>query len=127
MHYKSMGTIFQENVRELFKRTGFTQMEVAQRGGFSQSGFSELLSYEDPDPNFTLAWVESVAKGLGVPAIWLLTDYAHPARKVDICPGHQVICGILPNLNTLQTRMLIDEKRPSSDALIDAIGIRNGR
>lgn len=39
-------------------------------------------------------------------SVWRLRDLARaaPARQVNIIPSHQVICGILPELNTLQTR-----------------------
>lgn len=108
---KPLGVIFLENIRYLYKKTGANQTTIARRGGFSQGGFSDLLSNPDLYPNPSLDLVERIAKGFGVPAIWLLTDHKRPSQRVECFPGYEVVCGMLPEIEALQVRMMLDRRK----------------
>ena len=109
---KKLSQIFVENVQYLMKIGGYTQQQVAAKGGFSQGGFSDLINNEDSPVNPSLSLVEKFAKGLGVSPQYLLTDRERPASKMPMFgPDVAYVGVVLPMHKVWAVRIMNDESR----------------
>lgn len=97
--------IFLKNVEDLMNAMGVSQTMLATKAGLSQGGVSDLLKNElfVPNPSFTT--MDKIAKALGVPLVWLLTDHQKPTTEVGCFPDHEVVVAMLPKTQAVQVRM----------------------